>query len=297
MKALLELVFEGGEVLDHSLASQRESLREKLEGGFESVDLRCKTTLERKALLQTALVRGKAYRNILIRGLSGLLEASQVFTSSSIFIDALGRSELPAARELSQWAFRTKRVFVYSDLMMQTIRAAGIGAISRHQGPYLPRIDFGTEDVSDSIGVLGLGRGALVVLGQLKRRREQERLKFNLITTEAVAGTLRAASVFEVAERCGLLVAPYEEIDRGGPHEAALLALSTGRVLCTSATSALRSLPLGERQLLEAACYERGSYAEAALDYEGIEVHSMNWKAPYAAGDVLSVPDEILRRL
>jgi hypothetical protein len=297
MTALLELVFEGGEILDHSLAFQRESLRERLGSDFVSVDLRSKTALERKALLQTTLVRGKTFKNVLIRGLSGLLEASQVFRTSSLFLDALGRSELPASREFSQWAFRTKRAFVYSDLMMQAVRAAGIGAISRHQGPYLPRINLGTEDVSNSIGVLSLGRGFTPVLGQLKRRWEQEGLKFDLVTTMAVAGATRVGSVFEVAERCGLLIAPYEEMDRGGPHEAALLALSTGRVLCTSATSALYSLPMGEKQLLQAACYERNSYADAALDYEGIEVHSKNWKDPYADNDALSVPDEILRRL
>jgi hypothetical protein len=291
---LIELVYEGGEILDLCLDSQREYLRSELRERFLSVDLRGQTALERKVVLQRLVAKGAVYNNVLIRGLSGLLEASQFFTRSSLLIDALGRSELPAARELSQWAFRTKRVFAYSGVMDAAIRAAGIGAISRHTGPFFPTVDFGTEGVSNCIGVLGLGRGALIAIGDLKRRRVQEGLEYTLVTTENVPGTVKASSPLEVAERCGLLVAPYDEIDNGGPNEAALLALGTRRVLCTAPTSAVNDLRMDGR-LLRAARYEKGSYADAALRYEGIEAYAAAISATRLNGYL--IPDEILRRL
>jgi hypothetical protein len=89
-------------------------------------------------------------------------------------------------------------------------------------------------------------------------------------------------------------VAPYEEIDNGGPNEAALLALGTRRVLCTSPTSAIYDLRMDGR-LLSAARYEKGSYADAALRYQGIEAYMEAISSTRLNG--YTIPDEILRRL
>jgi len=291
---LVELVYEGGEILDLCLEAQREVLRAELRERFVTLDLRKTSALERKVALQRAAARMPVVKNVLIRGLSGLLEASQIFTRSSLFLDALGRSELPAPRELSQWAFRTKRVFVYSKVMDAAVREGGIGAISRHNGPYFPAVDFGTDDVEGNIGVVSLGRGVLEVLAQLKRRRQQEGLDFQIVTTEKVADTVRASSALDIAQRCGLLVVPGEEIDNGGPHEGAILAVCTGRVLCTVSTGALYDMPLNGR-FLQAAKYERGAYAEAALRYEGIENYAEYLRDVKI--NPATVPNEILRRV
>ncbi len=295
---LVELVYEGGEVLDLCLEAQRDVLRAELRGRYQSVDLRGLPEGERRHVLQRVAKVAGATQNILVRGLSGLLEASQVFTRSSILVDALGKSELPARRELAQWAFRTKRVYVYSREMDSAIRDGGIGTISRYAGPFFPQLDLEiTPEISNTIGVLSLGRGTLDVVGRLKRRREQEGLDFQIVTVEPVPGTERALGALDVATRSGLLVAPHEQPDLYGAHEAGILASCARRVLCAAGSAALYDLPLkgSDALWLRAEKYSPGSYVDCALRYGGLEPCEEQLRALRV--DVEAVPRDILRRI
>jgi len=267
---LLELVYEGGEVLDLCLDFQREALRAEYRDRFQSLDLRGMPQQGRKSALQRLAVVGA--KNVLVRGLSGVPEAANAFPRASLLFDAVGKTEPPARSELAPMAFRTKRVFVYSKEMDSAIRSAGIGLISRHNGPYFPAVTLDAAP-DTTIGVLSLGRGALEVIAQLKRVRRQEGLEFDIITTEQVAEVVVARSALDVATRASLLVAPCEQMDYGGVHEAAILAVCTGRVLCTPVASALRDMPIGG-WYMHATKYTPRSYAEAAVGYRGREAYA-----------------------
>ena len=288
---LTELVYEGGEVLDLCLDFQREALRAEYRERFQTLDLRGMPLQERRAALQR--VGRVGAKNVLVRGLSGVPEAAEAFPRASLLFDAVGKTEPPAMRELAPMAFRTKRVFVYSREMSDSIRSAGIGLVSRHNGPYFPALDL--EPAPDTaIGVLSLGRGALEVVAQLKRIRDQEGLEFDIITTERIAGVVSASSALDVAARASLLVAPYEQMDYGGVHEGAILAVCTGRVLCTPTASALKDMPLGG-WYMHATKYTPRSYAEAAVGYRGRAVYSTHIDA--MRFDPRAVSSEIIRRI
>lgn len=295
---LLEVVYEGGEVIDRALAAQRALLASELRTRLTTVDLRRLNTTDRTKVLRDLAKRNEVVKHVLVRGLSGAHEAASFFTRCHLFLDALGRSERPVDRELSVLAFRTKRVFVYSFDMDQAIRGAGIGLVSRHAGPFFPRVDVpapGDEDFF-TVGVLNLGGGTLEVLGKLKKLRVEKELPIDIVSTERVSGVEHVGSAFEVAERADLLLSPAAGEDRWGPDEGAILALCTGRALCTAPSSAFQNLPYSSGKYVPAEKYTPGSYANAALLYPEQRKALDAWPRTPAL-DWDTVPREILRRL
>lgn len=290
---LLELVYEGGEILDLCLEAQRTVLRAELRDRFCTVDLRAQPRANRVALLRAA-AKG-TNTNVLVRGFSGLAEAAEHFQRSSLLVDMLGRSDVPGKSEMSKYAFRTRRVFVYSLAMSQAVRAAGIGAVSKHAGPYFPRVDLERPEQL-TYGVPALSEGTLLVLGKLKRLRADRNLEFEIVTTERVGGTSLAASALDVAARSDLLIVPDERRDLFGPCEGGILALCTGRALCTAYSDALHDLPYPPERYITAEKWAPGSYANAALRYPEQRAVLDAWPLS-AALDWEAVPREILRRL
>jgi hypothetical protein len=297
---LIEAVYEGGEVLDLALEAQRGLLESELRARFTSVDLRGLSERERITTLRNLVKTHPVVKNILVRGLSGVCEASQFFLRSSIFMDALGRSETPTRSELSQFAFRTKRVFVYSFDMDQEIRGAGIGLVSRHSGPFFPRVEFTRDPVPEPrfvVGVLAGAGGALEVLGKLKQlQKKGECASFDIVTTEKISGVSTVRCAMDVAEQSDLLLSPSIGADRLGPDEGAILALCTSRALCTATSAGFRNLPYSTGRYIAAEKYAPGSYANAALLYPQQRKVLDGWSRDLSL-DWDAVPREILRRL
>lgn len=290
---LVELVYEGGEILDLCLGAQRSLLQAELRDRFLSVDLRAKSTKERAKLLRAAA--NGTVNNVLIRGLSGLQEAANFFTRSALLIDVLGKSDPLERNELAPYAFRTRRAYVYGCEMSRRVRSAGIGNISKQGGPYFPRLDF---DLPESlvIGVTSISEGALAAIGKLKTLRTQKNLQFAIVSTERAVGVETVSCALEVSESCSLLVAPNERQDFLGPNEGAILALCTGRALCTTKTDAIDDLPYPPDRYMRAERGAPGSYAACALLYPQHRAVLDAWPAS-AALDWEQVPRDILRRL
>ena len=267
--ALLELVYEGGEVLDLALEHQRSRFQRRLGEQFQSFDVRKhRGRGGREEVLDFAY--SVQPRNVLVRGLAGALEAGRLFPQAHIFIDVIGRHPLDGGeRALIAIAFRVKRVYVYARSADPLIRRMGIGRITRLQGPFLPSLCCDpppTPEEGIVIGVTELYDGARDVLVQLKRMRDRERWPVRLASTMKMAGVELQHTLFDLAENCNLLVCPHEQADTHGPHEGALLALATERALCTSTTSAMRGLPY-DGGYAAAERYAAQSYARGYAHY------------------------------
>jgi hypothetical protein len=260
---LLELVYEGGDVLDVALARQRRILKSELGDEFQSVDLRRLPLLDRERLLRK--LGGTQPENLLLRGLSRLEETMEFFPKSQLLLDYLARREALRRGELMRWVHKTKRVYCYSDMAERASRQAGCGKISRFPGPLLPNLSDEREPRDRPVvGVLELGDGAGDVLIRLKKLRAQNRWDFDIAATRKMAGVERCDSEFEVGEAADLLLGPLDAPDLGGPHEPGMLALSLRKALCTSSNSALYSLPVFPTGgYIPAERYDTGTYAAA----------------------------------
>jgi hypothetical protein len=293
---LLEVVYEGGDILDVALASQRRALREALGSGFQSLDLRGKGTDQRARLLQAAL--GRKPGHVLVRGLRSVEEVLPFFPKAEFFLDYLAKDRAVDPAELARWAHKIKRVFIYSAKADPDIRKAGVGRISTHAGPFLP--DLRTPAPSGDkiiVGVIDMGAGTREVISRMKKVRREQGWDFEIFSTMKGSGITQLRTNFEVAEESNLVVAPMDTMDYGGPHEPALLCMSVGRALCTSTTSAFYSLAFaGTKRYIPAQRYEPGTYATSfgvyCRDREKYDTAFSGLKLnPHA------VPQEILERM
>lgn len=292
---LIELVYEGGPVLDMALHAQRGVLDAELGDGFVSADMRGVPAGNRKAFLQATSRKGQP-ANLLVRGLSGVREACAYFPKSAIFMDALGKSDAPEPAEFFMQSQRTRRVFVYGDEMSRAVRKAGIGEIARLSGPYLPPLRMPSQKSSAPfvVGVPSLGDGVLLAVAKLKAA--QEKVPFAIVAQVSVRGVETVPTCVDVAEMCDLLVVPDEQMDRGGPSEGAMLALAVGRALCTTGSSALYNMAYSSGKFLLAERYVPASYAACALLYSQQRT-SLDAFPATVTQEWDTVPREILRRL
>jgi hypothetical protein len=192
------------------------------------------------------------------------------------------------------YAYRVLRVLVYGRDMAAAVRAAGVGATFLLPGPYFPKLDFDLPERT-TYGVFQ-GKGALEVIGKLKHYREEKEMDFDIVSTLLVPGVRQVGSVLELAERSSMLIYVNEQADRLGPNEGAVLALCTGRALCTSPTAALLAMPYSTDRFYCATRYSPGSYANAALSYETERSRYDAWSKA-APVDHTAVTREILARI
>lgn len=292
---LLEVVYEGGDVLDVALSRQRIKLAKALGAKFLTADLRGIPMKKRGALL-----RGLGELNpkfVLLRGTSGMGEAAPFFRRSIFFLDYLARKESAPPGSLSRWTYRIVRAFVYSSKADLAVRRAGVGAVSFKAGPGLRSLPAPPPEGKMVVGVLELGDGAARTLIRLKRVRKAGGEDFDIISTKRMGGVLHADSAFEVAESSRLLIAPMDSPDFGGPNEPSLLAMSVKRALCTAPTSAFYTLPSAARsKIVEATKHSPGTYAMGIRTYA--ESPSRYLHAFDGVDfDPEDVPKEILRRI
>ena len=293
---LLEVVYEGGDILDVALAHQRRLLRTKLEDRFATVDLRRTGASARR----TALIRLAEMppAHVLVRGLHRIDEVASAFPRSRLWLDYLGRCRALYPDELGLWAFRIARTFCYSMEADAAVRRAGCGRVSLHRGPFLPSMPLPPPTGRLVVGVLDNWDGAREVLVRLKKlQKAREDWDCDLVSTVQMGGVCRVEHAFEVGEESNLLIGPVDSADYGGPHEALLLAMSLGRALCTAGTPALWGASTSmDKKLLLAQKHEPGTYATSLRAYKANRA-KYDSALSGLQGDPAAVPQELLRSL
>jgi hypothetical protein len=295
MKKLLEITYDGGPILDVVFAAQRVLLEKELGRGFMHLSLSGIGRAGRAKILQKA--SKQRWDAVLIRGIRGMKEASPFFTRTPFFVDHVGGYDFGVRNEFSQFASKLRRVFCYSPQADSELRSAGIGGVSTLAGPFLPSLPTPRPMVEVPVmGLLDTGHGARAVLGGIKRVRDAQGWGFEIVTTVRDADSRQVDNAFEVAEQCDLLVCPMEFKDQGTPHEGAILALSIGRALATSHTSAILTMPYPSATYLPVERYGLGSFNSVWEVYRRGRTRLDGWPTK-ARTDHNHLPREILKRL
>ncbi len=295
MPRLLEITYDGGPILDVVFAAQRRSLGSELGRGFLHVDLRGHNTKGRAKLLQAAARH--RWDAVLIRGVRGMEEALPFFTGTPFFLDHVGGYDFGLKNEFSPIAFKLRRAFCYSPQADNELRDAGFGKITTMAGPSLP--DLRTPAPTGDLPVLGLldtGHGARQALARIKQVRAAQGWGFDIVTTLKDSQARQVAHPFEVAEQCNVLACPMEFRDQGTPHEGAILALSVGRALATSQTSAMLALPYTPAKYIHVEKYGLGGYGTCWEVYRRSRARLDDWP-DRARTDHSRIAREILERM
>ena len=294
-RRLLELVYSSGPVLDVVFAAQRRGLTEALGREFLTLELQGHGTRSRAKLLQAA--SRHRWDALLIRGVRGLGEALPFFLKTPFFLDHVGDYEFGQRGELAPYAFKLKRAFCYSPKADADLRRAGFGKLTMLAGPCLPLLrEPPPNGPTPVLGVLDTGHGARQALARIKSVRSQQGWDFEIVTTLKDRGARQVDNHFEVAEQCNLLACPMEFKDQGTPHEGALLALSIGRALATSQTSAIQALPLPPNNYVHVEKYSLGGYGTCWEVYRRSRSRFDDW-ASKAKTDHTRTTREILQRM
>lgn len=294
--SLLEIVYDGGPVLDVVFAAQRARLAEEIgEKRFQSLDLQRKPTKARAKLLQAAA--RKKWKAILVRGVRGLDEALPFFPNTAFFLDHVAGFDFGPRHSLSRYAHRLSRAFTYSAMADTQLRDAGFGKITTMAGPFLPDLELPAPTGGPPIlGLLDIGHGARLALARIKKVRRDQGWDFRIVTTLKDSQAEQVENAFEVAEQCNLLVCPMESKDYGEPHQAAILALSVGRALCTSQTAAMLTMPYVRERYVHVQKYSLGGFGTCWEVYRRSRARFDEWPAK-AQKDDTRVVREILTRL
>ena len=301
MLKLLELVYEGGDVLDLALVYQRRYLKEALGTKFLSVNMRGMGRPQRLKTLKQ-LQSDFSPENILLRGATQVDEVCRAIPGSDLVIDYLARTEEIEPNSLIRWSPRILRVLVYSIRAENVVRDGGVGRITKHFGPFLPDMyEPPPRDTPVVVGMLDLGTGAREASVRLKNMAKKCGWQFDFVSTLKGSYIIRAESAMEVAEMSDFLICPMDQPDLGGPHEAAILALSVGRVLCTYPTAAMHRLAMYRRSAFipyevyrpgtAAQCFE--TFRQRRDEYQD-RVDSVRKSERI---DPHAVPEEVLRRI
>lgn len=295
---LLEVIYEGGEVLDLALKAQRDLLEGELGDEFLSVDCRGIPTEARQLLLRDAAL-GYNPRAVLIRGLAGVPEVAAYFPRAKLFFDMLGRSLPPTRLQYAMLSPRTLRGYTYGPAANDALRTAGIHN-TQVEGPFFPALELDRpeeEGFEFSVGVLSLYHGNLELLGRLKRLRDSHGIPFRIVTQrQELRGVETVPDVLALAEASDLILYPQDQEEWYGPDEGAILAMCTGRALGTIRSDGLAGIKHEPSRVAQAAKYSPGSFVNAVTAYRErrdqldslTAVSKLVWD---------TVPRDILRRL
>ncbi len=155
-----------------------------------------------------------------------------------------------------------RQCITYSPVAEENLRAAGVSRVRTCVGPSIPYVGAPPpEDVT--IGVLKTSSDAAQTLSSILAMRERLERNYRVVSSIKMNGVEYVPSDVDVADASTVLVAPVDFGDVGQPHEGAALALSFGRALITSATSALSQVNLPTGSFIQVVKYSAGSYASA----------------------------------
>lgn len=281
---LLELVFEGGTVVNAALAEQRKVLAARYGTSFLSA------SAQRGKIAWPSMVPDV----VLVRGMSRLEEVVEAYPKARIIIDALGRPAVPEPRSFGSFAFRVQGVLTYCDTMRDKVRAAGVGRIKLLPGPLLAPVE-GLEKSREGetlrVGVTAFGRGHPFVAQRLRQMREERKLNMEIYAVEGTVSPTVADHVvsdpFELGAVADVLCSPSDTGEFWyAPHEAGILALAMGCVLVTPWFGAVETLPLG-KACLRAESSNPGSHVNAVYSYfYAREKYAVATRPAYDASEV-----------
>jgi len=304
---LLELVYEGEDVLDVVFAAQRRYIRAELEKVGEqlgllpelrTVDLRRESTRSRGKILRelsreyVGVGEGGELGMVLVRGTERVEEPLRFFRKVPIVLDHYGNKLLRGS--LYPYSQRVRRVITYSIRASNNVRDAGIGKVSRHGGPFLPHLplDLPGRD-KPVIGLIGGASVRSVLIAM--RKLIGDRAHYVSMLKDPVAEQM--SNPIEIAEACDLLVAPHVGPFRlGHPHDGGILALSVGRALCAEPGPALAEMPYPQGSFISVLDSNRPtSWADAFAEYLAKRKKYDSWPDKVKV-DLLVTPKEIVRR-
>ena len=291
----LEITYDGGPVLDVVFEAQRSALAEAIGRGYQHLEMQKLSTAQRAKLLREAA----KYRwdMLFIRGVRGLEEALQFFPNTPFLLDHVAGYDFGPKYSLNKYAFKLVRAFCYSAMADTDLRHAGFGKVTTMAGPFLPKLTAEAPSGGPPVlGLLDIGHGARQALARIKKVRKDQGWDFEIVTTLKDRGARQVDNVFDVAEECNLLVCPVESKDYGVPAEAAILALSVGRALSTSQTSAMLSMPYTRGQYVHVEKYSLGGFGTCWEVYRRRRAVLDDWPDKARADDS-RVVREILSRL
>lgn len=258
---LLEIVHGGNEVLRLVFDAQREHLKKHF--GLRTISIEgmkkeTATQLVKKNIIDFQPV------GLLLRGIYGLPAVALTGTKIPLVVDHCTPAELGKTSPLREHLHTVRRVICYSSKAENDVREAGLGKVTVLSGPFLPVVDCPLPE-NLGVAILDTCPGARAVLDHVRNMRASKGWKFDIVSTMVASGVIHVDSAPEAVERAHLVVGVYDEMDYGQPHDAAILALSFGRALAASRTSAFGVLPYPVGSYITTPTYATGA-ASAAVD-------------------------------
>lgn len=261
---LLEFVHGGNDVLHLVQSVQREELKKSF--GIRTINL-TRLTKEAMSVEIKKNIVDFTPTAILVRGITALPAVTSMGTTIPIFLDHCTPTELGKTSPMRDHLFKIKRAIAYSQKAEEDLRDAGLRRIQTVSGPYLPDMDCPLPDGRTTVAVLDTCPASRQVLDHIRAMRTSKGWDIDIVTTMVASDVQRVESAPEAAERAHLLLAVYDEMDYGQPHDAAILALGFRRALATSRTSAFSILPYPSGSFLSAPAHSAGAYSAAVATF------------------------------
>lgn len=293
--ALLEIVAGGSETLQVAFAVQRARLREEME--VVTADFIGVPMMQRMTVLKALDNTRDPPDAVLLRGIEMLPEVlAYVPKKVPIFVDHCTPTELGTTSPLRQSLDRVRRVYCYSEHSDTALRRAGFGRVTVVPGPTIPTDGDGTSNGKVTVALLNTSSMSGAVLVRLMKIKKQQEWDFDVVTSLKHSKAKQVANDFEAAEQADLIIAPYEDMDFGQPHDGAIMALAVGRPLVTTRTGAFNVMSFPDKNLLAAKKYQIGSYAAAVGTYLRDRRAYDEWTKD-AGPDPCLLPDDLLSRI
>jgi hypothetical protein len=192
-------------------------------------------------------------------------------TQVPYYVDFCTTTELGSSSPLREGLTHARRVFCYSMKTLEALTKLKAKAVT-FTGPFLPPAPRWTKPKdAPFVGVLDTGTNPSEVLFELLRLRREKKASDPAWDFEIVSA-IRRVDVwgtdfdYETAESSDVIIAPYDDLDYGQPHEGLILAKTFGIPLITVPTSALE-MAGGLVPCLRAARRAPASYAMSALTF------------------------------
>ena len=199
---------------------------------------------------------------VLLRGGEVLSAVQPPRAQIPFFFDHCTPYEFGAASPLRMRLALMRACICYSNIAETALRDAGVSRVRLATGPTLPYLGLPLP-AEMTFGVLKTSSDAAQALANIVAIRDKNERKYRIVSTIKMRGVDTLPSDVDVAEASTVLVAPTDFGDAGQPHEGAALALSFGRGLITTQTSALFQVNFPAGTYIHVVKYSANSYASA----------------------------------
>jgi hypothetical protein len=282
-------------MLQAAFAVQRARLEEEMD--VVTVDFLGVPMKERTRLLKKVDEAKESPSAVLLRGIDMLPEVvAYVPKDVPIFVDHCTPTEIGKTSPLRRYLRRARRIYCYSEQSDSGLRQAGFGRITVVPGPSIPTDAAREVNGTVRVAVLNTSTQSGRVLARIMDIKERQGWDFEVITTLKHSRVSRADSDFEAAEAADLIVAPYEDMDFGQPHDGAILAAALGKPLATVRTGAFNVMSFPDQNFLAVKKHQIGTYAAAVGIYLRNRQKYDEWQEG-SAPDPCILPNDLLSRI